>query len=278
MLNKIKQIYFESETCNENNVHDPAFKEGRNLANYNCIDFKKYNLTMGGFWDGEFVIKIEIKIFHCDQNDRKKKCSSLQDLKKYLIQDDKLYFSIFYPEFFFEPNNLIDPLRYQYVNYYNQMSVNLWKKDRIFFKEVNLNDDQNLLLTEIKQDKIHAADKIGQDYVLKFDGDFTDKVTSEVYSMVIYLSKGGDKFTRRFMKLQDLAATVGGFMQIVFIIGKILCAYFNKYERNISLFNQLFDFKEEHERRESIDVFKQTNPIPMVSNVSEIRKFLFNIN
>ncbi len=49
------------------------------------------------------------------------------------------------------------------------------------------------------------------------------------------------------MKLQDLAATAGGFMQLIFIIGKVLNSHFNSYQRNITLINQLFEFKENQE-------------------------------
>jgi len=272
ILTKTKKIYFTPETCTDDNIQDPSFKVGRNISQLKCIDFQKYNLTMGGFWDGDFVIKIEIKIFHCDGDDYKKNCSNLSDLKRYFIEENKLYFSIFYPEFFFEPNNLESPLRYQYVNYYNQISVNLLKKDRIFFKEVELEDDQNLLITEIKKDNIFAADKLGQDYVLKFDSDFTSVVSSEVYSIVLYLSKGGDKFTRKFMKLQELAATVGGFMQLIFVFGKILSSQYNSYQRNITLFNQLFDFDDSSQNLNDILKFNTPSQIPMISTTSGIIK------
>jgi len=168
----------------------------------------------------------------------------LSDLKSILIQKNKIYFSILYPDFFFEPNNLISPLRYQYVNYYNQISANLAKTDRIFLRTIEAEDDQDLLFTKFEHFEQKSVERFSFDQAIKLDQDYADlSLSTELYSMVIYFSKNREKYIRTFMKLQDLAATVGGFMQLIFVAGKILCHYYNSYERNITLINELFEFK-----------------------------------
>lgn len=111
LIIKRKEIY-QPERCTNENVLDPIFIAGRNITQYFCVDFQKYNLTMGGFWDGNFVASVQIVLYHCKNNNRKGTCSSLSDLKRYLISENKLYLSVYYPDFFFEPNNLNSPLRY----------------------------------------------------------------------------------------------------------------------------------------------------------------------
>ncbi len=148
---KFSRVYakkFKPEKCSTENVYDSNFiKTRKDLKEYNCIDFKKNNMTMGGFLDGNFVDYFRVRIYACENNNRNGKCTPLSDLKKLFITENKLYFEAIYPDFFLEPHNLKDPLKYQYINNINQLSQNLIKKDRAFFKKIELEDDQNLIIT-----------------------------------------------------------------------------------------------------------------------------------
>ncbi len=238
--------HFKPTRCNETLSPDSLFNKGRNISNWYCLDFSKNDMNMGGFWDGDFVYYFTIYVYYCKDNNAKKgPCTSLNDLKQLLIKKNRIYFSILYPDFFFEPNNLVTPLRYQYVNYYNTLSANLPKIDRVFFKTVEAEDDQDLLFTKFVHHEQKAFDKFSFDFSIKLDDDFNDKsLGTDLYSMVLYYSKGRDKFIRTFMKLQDLAALVGGFMQVMLIAGKVLCQHYNSYQRNITLINEIFEFDE----------------------------------
>ncbi len=242
-----KITYLQPELCNEENVYDPQFKKNRDLSKWYCIDFKKYNMVMGGFWGTDFVYYFRIHVSYCQDLSMKNKsnCRPFELIKKDLGKSNKLYFSILYPEFYFEPNNLHNPVKYQHKNYYNQITKNLIKTDRIYFKSVQFEDDKNLISTEYKKSNITAFDRFWDEQDLKTDEDYLNPLNSILFTNIIYFSKGGDKYIRSYMKLQDLAATVGGFMQLIFVFGKILCSQYNSYERNITLFNEIFDFEEE---------------------------------
>ncbi len=44
------------------------------------------------------------------------------------------------------------------------------------------------------------------------------------------------------MKLTDLAASLGGIMQVTLVIGKIFTSQYNSYQRTITLINKMFEF------------------------------------
>ncbi len=246
-FNRIKKKIFEPEKCTTENVFDPSFfKAQKNFKELNCIDFKKHNMTMGGFLDGHFIDYFRIKVYACENDNRNGKCSSLNNLKKLFITENRLYFEAIYPDFYFDPQNLLDPLKYQYISNINQLSNNLIKKDRAYFKKIELEDDQNLIIEDFKKQNQTALSHKSQDFLFRLDDDYLDKsLSSELYTYTVYFGKNGNKYIRKYMKLQHLAASVGGFMQLVLTMGKILSSQYNSYQRNITLFNEIFQFQEE---------------------------------
>jgi len=246
-LDLVFKRIIEPKKCNNDTASDPLFQSGRSIVDWYCMDFtKEENSTIGGFWDGDFLYYYNIYLYYCPDNDRNSnKCTKLDDLKKLMISDNKLYFSILYPQYYFNPYDLQNALSYQYVNYYNDLSVNLQKLDRIFFKKIELVDDQGLLTTDYVNHTLSSFNKMQNGVSIKLDNDFNDKsLSSEMYSMILYYSKSKEKFVRSYMKVQELLAIVGGFMQIIYIAGKVLCGLYNDYQRNIQLINTLFEFVE----------------------------------
>ncbi len=240
-------IKLEPEICSNKTVKDPIFLGKKDISKWYCIDFIKNNETLGGFWDADFVKYFEVKFFICpDNNPNSPNCTSIKKLKKVTSGKNRLYFSCLYPEHFFEPNKQDNPLHYNYVNYYNTISLNLQKIDRIFLKRAYLIDDKAYMLKEPKESKQISVKKFQNSENFKPDELFQDKsLPTYVYIFVIYFSQTKEKYYRTYMKAQELAAIVGGFMEILFVIGRVLSAFYNKYVLNLRLIDELFDYREE---------------------------------
>jgi len=129
-------IIIEAERCTPEIVNDPKFTSKFDMREWNCIDFTKYNISLGGFWDTDFVKYLELKFYYCPENNPLSSlCTSLDELQLATSSRGKMFFSCIYPEHYFEPNNLVDPLSYVYVNYFTTMSANLQKMNRLFLKK-----------------------------------------------------------------------------------------------------------------------------------------------
>jgi hypothetical protein len=159
-----------------------------------------------------------------------------------------MYYSAKYPEFYFDPQDVENPLKYQYASFINQLSPNVIKKDRLYFKKVELEDNQDIVLNDFTYKDQLAIGLLDKDSSFKFDNDYLDlSLSSELYTNTVYYDKNGVKFIRTYMKLQDLLANIGGFMQLIVTFGKIITSQFNSYQRNTTLINHIFDFSEEEE-------------------------------
>jgi hypothetical protein len=241
-----KKIYFNLTKCSEENVKFPQLYKQLNLSNYYCFDWEasdqKY--TFGGFWDASFAHYFEINFDFCKERQyiKSNNCTSIEKLKSYFSSDNPWYFSAFYPQFTFSNEDLETPLKLVFKNYYYQFNLNSQKTDRWKFKQVILDDDQGWILPSNKNTSVISYDRIDNDFSLVLDDDLTKEGSkSTFYKTVFYLEKDFDIFNRSFMKVQDLAAVVGGFLKIILVIFGFISSLFNKNFRKIHLFYEMFE-------------------------------------
>ena len=80
------------------------------------------------------------------------------------------------------------------------------------------------------------------------------------YTLNIMFESNYEKISRRFMKIQELSALVGGFMKIILLIAELLIVPYNKFLMRLSLVNQFYDCSSDEA------------PNPM-KNVNEVKSF-----
>ncbi len=239
-------IQFKTSVCNETLVTDPLFKNQKNLSEWFCIDFVNYNITFGGFWDGNFVDYFRFILNYCEDDDTSKNCTKHDELTNRINKGKGVYFSMMYTEYYFDPLDLDFPLKYQYINYFTKLNINMIKTDRLFFKLASAVDDQGYLLPSERNHSVFAYNNKYPEYDIRFNEDYGKKnVQTGMYGMIIYMGKEIDHYRRTFMKIQDLAALVGGSMGSILMVGQIITAIFNNYQSTISLVNLIFDFDDD---------------------------------
>ena len=150
-----------------------------------------------------------------------------------------------YPIVYFDPGNFLYPIQTTYKDYFQQLSANLFKKNRYFFSETESVSDKGLIFPSLDKYSLLTLDYFETDLDYKSVDDLKDpKMSSSIFATTIYLSKNHNRYSLNYMKLQDLAAQVGGFMKIVMVFFFIINYQPNKFYRDIDVFNKLFDFEE----------------------------------
>lgn len=238
--------YFPPTKCSTIKVLDPNFKAGRNLNDWHCLDFSQIDFNWGGDWQIPFLGLFRLNLYSCLNDDRNSTCTSYEDLTSITNGPDKLYFSILYPKYTLAPDNLTNPIQYQYENFFELISSAIQKSQLYHFNEVYIYDDQGWIFQDTKEDKIVTLGSKTPDliYVSEEDYKSPDSDTT-VYRNVFFFSKNYEKYNRSFMKVQELVAQVGGMLKLLMVVFTEFGHFFSNLQLKSSLVNKFYIFKKE---------------------------------
>jgi hypothetical protein len=187
----------------------------------------------------------ELKIHFCTDGQNFSPQSNCTDIN--IVKDSfnqLIFFDILFPEYYFVPEDLDNPLRISYKNYFYALSLNIQKTDRLFFKEVFLYDDQGWIVTDPQESIMYGAADLKSDFNYFDSSQYgVDGNPSAFYSMNFYTQKNYDKIYRSYMKFQDFAAVIGGFMKIVLVAGGLFSFLFNDIIRDEIIYIMLFEYQ-----------------------------------
>lgn len=231
--------------CNETLAKVPQFTEIFSVENYYCMDWSEDNYTFGGNWDGQYFHSFDITFHFCKDGQKfspESKCTDINIIKHLINQ--YTYFELLYPEYYFIPDDLDSPLKIYYKMYDYMLSLNTQKLDRLYFKDVYLFDDQGWIITDYNQTKNKGAAYIKSDFYNFEANQFgIDGNDSFFYSIEFATQRNYDKIYRSYMKFQDLAAIIGGFMKTILFVGGLFSYFCNDIIRDEIIYNLLFEYK-----------------------------------
>ena len=124
------------------------------------------------------------------------------------------FIGIFLTDFNILPNNYSYPYHIYGKNIYNTFSINYHLSYWIFLKSIELKTDSGLIFSNIKSMKFFALEDTKPDIDYREGNIFL--------TMVFRNSPKREVFERFYLKIQDVAATISGMINLSLIIGEIL--------------------------------------------------------
>lgn len=228
--------------CNETSNNEKFNKE-KNPNSWYCIDWGSGDRFFGGNWDGDFIYYFSVSLSFCKpdkEGHRTNVCSSFQKLKEFL--NNPIFFSINFPSVYFDFTDYSEPLKVEYKNMYSRLNRNLIRTDTCYFNMPLINDDRGWIFTDFQYESSISLRNCERNYVLRFDYDYEGEDINDIlYNIDVYLDKGYPYYIRSFMKIQDLSATVGGFVKVITMVFSFLNLYFNTNTRDNFLINYFYD-------------------------------------
>jgi len=243
-------------TLNSTTRCSDYFKEnGINLTlkgkeDWNCIDTS--NITMGGDWNKEFLHYFDLSLNSCEEIKENvfENCFDFKKIKEFFTQE--IYISFNFAKVFNDDENLENPLKFEFKNYYKRLDMNLNYYEKCQYNFFIVKDEIGEIQKEYKETK-----KLGfKDCVPSFSfNDFTDykerKKNIIFYNSEFYLDKHIEQHLRIYKKLFDVFAKLGGFFNITFIIVSLVYAPINLFGKNYYLLNYFFKYEDEEDAKET---------------------------
>ncbi|EGR34203.1 hypothetical protein IMG5_020680 [Ichthyophthirius multifiliis] len=218
----------------------------KGLDQYLCPPLNEQYYVQGA-WGLESYDQLMLKIKKCTTIQFKSekwrpKCRKKEELEKIFIEDQNKYFEveIFVPNYAVNPN-LSKNYITSYLNtadlfFYIQPGKFL-KKVELFLSEFNIFTDESLMPYEdinnqnfpyIQLSGFRESNLLGN-----YDEYLDIQINRSYYTNNIY---------RKFQKIDEIIAYVGGFAQAFLIFSAFLVSYYNEYIYMIELANKLYDF------------------------------------
>lgn len=230
---------FKTEECTEGSFSQNTFslfnqynfKSGRCISQNQTVD-----IMLNKLWGQEDFKYIEISLYPCinttyiDNNSIK--CKPKEIIDEYLMTG---VFSIYTIYNNIQTKDYKSPFKMAIYNDFYPVSQKTFTHSIIFLMHSTIKSDIGWLMQELKEDRGFNINRIKQNFYTSNEED------SRFMRFQFQLANTIGIYTRKYMKLQELCAQIGGITKFLIIIGSVIC-YIDK---NISykeyLVNMFFD-------------------------------------
>ena len=259
----------ETSMANESNNYEIAIS----LDQIYCIDMEE--LDMGGSWSSNFINYIQFDLYYCQDgvkyNESDPKCTSFNNIRKFIGENNSLDINFYYPIVQFQPENVANPITVIYQQIFYHLSKYVNKIERLFLHEHVFTDDFGWILKNEINNSYWGLNSIsGETYFNGEENDiYNEGSNSRAYSFNLYLEPGIIHHKRNYKKLYTIFSDNYPISYIIFIIMKTISIFFKKVENNKKMIELLFmNFKENpNEFEENLKKLKTKNIIN--NNINE---------
>ena len=253
------------ENCLEESFSEtlyPYFKN-YNVKNLVCISkkqegYENNTLTIQKQF-GQADFKLLLFLFKPCQNSTSSSiiCESPEDIQKKI---GTTYFSLFTIDNFTRTKNLTHPfVKYTYNNFIATGIGSLYTIS-LYLNHKTITSDMGILFYEEKVIKSFGVNEFKMNYNPKSAEDGT------FLRLEVHLKSVQDNIFRKYLKLQELMAQIGGIFNLVNIISKIIIYFINHFYYKVYLVDMFFNYYEVND--ENID-YSLIKPTKIVSNNKE---------
>jgi hypothetical protein len=272
----ITNIPFKQCDNSDLNGYEDLFVDFSNLNSYYCMNKSGLNLTIYGDY-GDIVngySKLQVYIAKCrngsiyNPNPNRQGCLP-QDKIDSIISSVPLQIYTTFPDYEIDFQNSTNP----YLSYLRTesflISSQAMNTYAYFLKLSFINSDFGFVFEETEKLSSYQADTMQSVTLLG-----SNYYVSEGYGCIIFaLSSKADMHYRSYFKLQSLVANVGGVINFIYLLAKLIISYISNKSLLLEFVNHRCDYKSEDVLRPDIE-HSNINLRHSVDNTSSPDKIL----
>lgn len=227
----------ELEKCNE--THFPNFEreylQKSGMFNYMCI--KNQNINLGGYWDDLNIQYLAIKASKCVNYTSEDNCASFEEITN-LIETNPtpITLAVYVQNWIINTLNYEKPLSSFMRALYKNMYLGKYKMFTVSVREDEIQTDSDILFNEVTTQK-----------AITFDSDdYDDSPANNDTPLVeidILVSNHKLIHHRRYIKVLDVFANLGGLSKFFFAVCYVMVYYVSQMQINLLLLNELYEYK-----------------------------------
>jgi hypothetical protein len=177
---------------------------------------------------------LRLQVNYCENKTSSDNCYSRDFIEKNITERIQMNYLI--------ENTKVDTLNFTFPATPIQVSglvntnTHSWSRLNIFFKNIKFITDQGWLFPELREEVYQAVDEIYSEIV------YTPE-TNTIFSHLMGNSPFTDTYTRNYVKVQEIFAMMGGFINAALLIARAIVTYLTKPEI-VDIFNKRFKYHE----------------------------------
>ena len=234
-------IDLELERCKIEKFSTPYQEKFKTKTLNNLYCFKNIDFFLEGHFSYDLYSFFFIQFFPCVNTTESQKCKPLEVIDHYL---KGTFISFQWQDIELNPKNYSFPIRARDVDIYSTVGKKLFQEIHTYFQIVNIETDIDFI-------GFDEFENIKTDSYLKYDemiimSNFVEKDIYETgdsfCDFTIKLSENIRVERRTYTKLITILGDVGGLMEVLFTLFRIICSLSVDILYDVSLVNNLFDF------------------------------------
>lgn len=211
------------EKCDSNKIKDTSLSDGLNLTEWYCPQYLETDNKIGGYWSSPIVKYFSI-ILNTDPSPSLR--SPMEKVKK--LFESRRFLTYFLPAASFNPSDYTNGLRTHYQKKIVYLSSNMSYYEEIKFKHYQIKDDVGWIFEQFKEKSIIGFDQLNSNVDL-LNSDRT------LYYLNIFFKQDVILCHRTYMKIQELAASIGGLKEVIMLLCKFAMSPYSTFLLNRTL-------------------------------------------
>ena len=240
------------------------------LSNLYCLDDTNKDLIyINDFWGNNNFQMIQIKLFSCDNDTFNNSCKSEEEINSFLFNP---ILQLYLIDVNINTNNYTNPFQKYLKDKFYYISNKYFLSITEYIHHINMRTDKGIVFSSYKEKNNFTIDSII---------DFTVYNRSDtILSFNIQLNNVIEKYNRNYLKIQDLAAKIGGIYSILLLIFYFLINSISENMYFEYLINNFFNIVFFYEKENNNNLKNKTNKIDKIIDIltTESNKKLKELN
>ena len=264
---------------------DKQFIENDIRLHY-CFNDSKNKIIIGGRYSDDFYGTLSINISKCENKSNSNIICEPADIINKKIQGSWL--QIFYSTNSINSENYSFPVNTELTSYYLKLDNSLNKQIYTYFNSLDFSSNDNLIFDKYHKKKtVIKLDETKNDIIHQDEDNF-------ISTIYICSSMNKEKIQRRYIKIQEVGASVYGIFMVQCIIVYIILYFPQLKIMDIEILNVLFDYnpkylnyKKKSDEQLNLNKYSNTNtnnqkikfnPVPIIKRIISPKNSNYNIN
>jgi hypothetical protein len=190
------------------------------------------NETLHGYWGQSEIVHLKIDTVVCD-NSINSNCKPIQEIEKY-IANNSLNMNIFFYDTAVSLKNYSQPINKFIYNKYFYYDIQKYKICEYRINTNEITTDDNFFMSDVDRLNYIKLEEILCDYT-NFN-----TAKKELGSILIYTSNINKQHYRKYIKVPDICAKVGGVMQVFYVSFNFIIAKFVEIKKFWKIIEEIF--------------------------------------